>query len=125
LSKVIIARGDVTTEEVTDALRQGLAPGFTVLPGMGMNWNPAGGPRPDKPDMIVVGRGSTRLFRAEVTISRGSDQTVLHVIAGGYGLLLRPLNRFWIAERVRRVLEVAPSLKGGTPGSIDATESSV
>jgi hypothetical protein len=85
---------------------------------MGMNWNPVGGPRPDKPDMIVVGTGSTRLFRAEVTISRRSEETVLHVIAGGYGPMVRPLNRFWIAERVRRVLQTAPGLHRATASSV-------
>jgi len=83
--KVIVTRADVTTEEVGEALRQGL--------------------------------GSTRLFRAEVTISRRSEETVLHVIAGGYGLVVRPLNRFWIAERVRRVLQTAPGLRSGATGS--------
>jgi hypothetical protein len=90
MSKVIVARGDVTTEEVGEALRQGLGPGSTVLPEMGMSWNPVGGPHPDKADMVVVGRGSARLFRAEVTISRDSGQTVLHLVAGGISLPPEP-----------------------------------
>jgi hypothetical protein len=117
MPRVIVDRPDVTTEEVSEALRQGLGPRYTVLSGMGMNWNPVGGPRPDKPDMIVVGTGSTRLFRAEVTISRRSKETVLRVIAGGYGPVLRPLNRFWIAELVRRVLQTASGLHSGVTGS--------
>jgi hypothetical protein len=48
-----------------------------------MNWNPVGNTRADQPDKIVVGTGSARLFRAEVTISRLSGQTILRVIAGG------------------------------------------
>ncbi len=117
MPRVIVARPDVTTEEVSEALRQGLRPRYSVLSGMAMNWAPVGGPRPDKPDMIVVGRGSTRLFRAELTISRRSEETVLHVIAGGYGPVLRLLNRFWIAERVRRLLQTAPGLHSAVAGS--------
>jgi len=117
MPRVTVARGDVTTEEVADALRRGLGRRYTVLSGTGMNWNPVGGPRPDKPDMVVVGTGFTRLFRAEVTISRHSEETVLHVIAGGYGPVLRPLNRFWIGERVRRVLQTAPGLHRAVTGS--------
>jgi hypothetical protein len=108
---ITIARDDVTTQEVSEALRQGLAARYNVLPGMGMNWNPVGGPRADKPNMIVVGTGSTRLFRAEVTISRRSGQSVLHVIAGGIGPLLRPLNAVWIARKAHQVLLAAPGLR--------------
>ena len=118
MPRVIVARPDVTTSEVGEALCQGLGPSYTVLPRMGMNWNPVGGPRRGKPDMIVVGTGSARLFRAEVTISRRSEETVLHVIAGGYGLVVRPLNRFWIAERVRRVLQTAPGLHRATGAGV-------
>jgi hypothetical protein len=108
---ITVPRADVTIEEVSEALRQGLGPRYKVLPGMGMNWNPVGNPRPDHPDMIVVGTGSTRLFRVEVKISPRSGQTLLHVIAGGIGLPLRLVNRFWIAEKVRRVLRSAPDLR--------------
>ena len=108
---ITVPRDDVTIEEVSEALRQGLGPRYKVLPGMGMNWNPVGNPRPDKPDMVVVGTGSTRLFRAEVTISSRSGQTVLHVIAGGISLPLRLINGFWIARKVRQVLETAPGLR--------------
>ncbi len=108
---VIVRRPDVTTEEVTEVLREGLGPKYKVLPATGMNWNPAGGPRPDQIDKITVGTGSTRMFRAEITISRRSGETVLHVIAGGVSLLIRPVNRLWIAERIRRVLQAAPSFR--------------
>jgi hypothetical protein len=75
-----------------------------------MNWNPVGGPRPDQPGKIVVGTGSTRLFRVEVVLSQRSGQTVLHVITGGLTLVPRMTNRFWIGKKVRRVLQAAPSL---------------
>lgn len=108
MSTITIPRSDVTAEEVSEALRNGLGPKFKVLSGTGMNWNPVGHPRPDHPDMITVGKASTRLFRAEVKVSEGSGQTVLHVIAGGIGPPLRLINRFWIAQRVLRVLQATP-----------------
>jgi hypothetical protein len=108
---VTVPRSDVTTEEVGEALRRGLGPKYNVLTGTGMNWNPVGGPRPDHPDLVTVGTGSTRLFRAEVTISRGSSETVLHVIAGGISLPLRLLNGFWIARKARQALQAAPGLR--------------
>ena len=92
-------------------LRQGLGPRYTVLPGEGMNWNPVGGPRPGEPGKIVIGTGSTRLFRAEVTMTRQSGQTSLHVIAGGISPPLRLANELWIAQKVRRALRAAPSLR--------------
>jgi hypothetical protein len=108
---ITVPRPNVTTEEVSEVLRQGLGPRYNVLPGKGMNWNPAGGPRPDQPGKIVVGTGSIRLFRAEVVLSQRAGQTVLHVIAGGLTLVPRLANRLWIAEKVRRVLQAAPSLR--------------
>lgn len=111
MSTITVPRLDVTTEEVSEVLRQGLGPRYNVLPGKGMNWNPVGSPRADQPGKIVVGTGSTRLFRAEVVISRHSGQTALQVIAGGISLPVRLTNRLWIAEKVRRVLQAAPSLR--------------
>jgi hypothetical protein len=111
LRTIIVPRSNVTTDEVSEALRQGLGPRYKVLPGTGMNWNPVGSPRSDKPDKVVVGTGSTRLFRAEVTISSRAGQTVLHVIAGGISLPLRLINGFWIARKVRQVLLTAPDLR--------------
>ncbi|MDQ6804630.1 MAG: hypothetical protein M3065_06620 [Actinomycetota bacterium] len=61
---ITVPRSDVTSDEVADALRQSLGSQYKVLPGTGVNRNPVGGPRPDHPDTIVVGTGSTRLFRA-------------------------------------------------------------
>ena len=111
MSTITVPRLDVTTEEVGEVLRQGLGPRYNVLPDKGINWNPVGGPRPDQPGKIVVGTGSARLFRAEVVVSQRSGQTVLHVIAGGLSLLPRLTNRLWIAEKVRRVLQAAPTFR--------------
>jgi hypothetical protein len=100
-----MTRSDVSVEEISEALRDGLGPRYTVLAGMAMNWNPVGGPRPDHADMITVGTTPIRLFRAEVKVSQQPGETVVHVIAGGIGPLVRLVNRFWIAGKVRRVLE--------------------
>jgi len=108
---ITVPRSDVTSDEVADALRQGLGSRYNVLPGKGINWNPVGGPRPDHPDTIVVGTGSTRLFRAQVRISHDSGETFLHVSPGGLTLPLRLTNRLWIARKVGQVLRAAPSLR--------------
>jgi hypothetical protein len=70
MSTITIPRSGVTTEEVSEVLRRGLGPRYNVLPGKGMNWNPVGNPRADQPGKILVGTGSTWLFRAQVTVSR-------------------------------------------------------
>jgi hypothetical protein len=107
---ITVPGSDVTSDEVADALRQGLGSRYNVLPGQGINWNPVGGPRPDHPDTIVVGTGSTRLFRAQVRISQDAGETILHVTPGGLGWPRVP-NRFWIARKVCQVLRAAPSLR--------------
>jgi hypothetical protein len=111
MSTITIPRVDVTSDEVADALRQGLGSRYKVPPGTGVNcWNPFGGPRPDHPDTIVVGTGSTRLSRAQVRISQDAGKTILHVSPGGIGLLTLA-NRLWIVRKVRQVLRAAPSLR--------------
>ena len=107
---ITVPRSDVTSDEVADALRQGLGPRYNVLPGTGVNWNPVGGPRPDHPDTIVVGKGSTRLFRAQVRISHDAGETILHVTPGGLGWP-RVTNWLWIVRKVREVLRAAPNLR--------------
>ena len=107
---ITVPRSEVTSDEVADALRQGLGSRYNVLPGMGINWNPVGGPRPDHPDTIVVGTGSSRLFRAQVRISQDAGETILHVTPGGLGWPRVP-NRLWIARKVCQVLRAAPSLR--------------
>jgi hypothetical protein len=108
---ITVPRDDVTIEEVSEALRQGLGPRYNVLPGMGMNWNCFGKPRPDRPEMIVIGRGSTRLFRAQVRISHEAGETILYLSPGGWWGWPRVTNAFWIARKVRQALETAPGLR--------------
>lgn len=108
---ITVPRSDLTSDEVADALRQGLGSRYNVLPGTGINcWNPVGAPRPDHPDTIVVGTGSTRLSRAQVRISHDAGRTILRVGPGGFGLLTLA-NRLWIVRKVLQVLRAAPSLR--------------
>ena len=111
MSTVTVPRSDVTSDEVAGALRQGLGSRYNVLPGTGVNWNPVGGPRPDHPDTIVVGTGSTRLFRAQVRISHEAGETILNVSPGGIGPVPRITNGLWIARKMRQVLRGASSLR--------------
>ncbi|MDQ2894368.1 MAG: hypothetical protein M3Y09_01775 [Actinomycetota bacterium] len=110
MSTVTIAR-DVTTEEVADALRHGLAPKYNVLPGVGINWNPVGNVRANHPDSIVVRPGSNRFIRTQVKLSRGPGATTLHVSPGGLTLTSRLTNRLGLDRKVLRVLRDAPSLR--------------
>jgi hypothetical protein len=106
-----VPRSNITIEEVSDALRHGLGPNYTVLPGTARNWNPLGNPRPDHPNSIVVGTGSARLFRAEVTISESSGHTELRIAPGGISLPVRLFNSNRIVGKVYKVLQAAPSLR--------------
>ena len=107
---ITVTRSGVTSDEVADALRRELGFRYHVLPGTGVNWNPVGGPRPDHPDTIVVGVGSTRLFRAQVRISQAVGETILHVSPGVLTVVPRLINRVWIARKVTQVLRTTSSL---------------
>jgi acetyl esterase/lipase len=108
---ITVHRDDVTIEEVSEALRQGLGPRYKVLPGMGMNWNCFGKPQPDHPDMIVIGTGYTRLFRSQVRLSHEAGETILYLSPGGWWGWPRVTNAFWIARKVRQALLTAPGLR--------------
>jgi len=116
MSTITVPRADVTSAEVSEALRNGLGPRYNVLPGMRMTRNPFGKSQPDQLDAIVVSSGlSNRVWRAQVTITRRSGQTYIRVSPGGLlGQLL--VNTLWIAPKVRRVLLDAPGL-GSWPSS--------
>jgi hypothetical protein len=114
MATVTVERPDVSTEEVVEALRRGLGPAFRVLPGRRMSWFPFGGPRPSDPDTIVVGTGSVRLVKAQVTVDREDGRTRLRISPGGLASDLL-VNALGIARRVRRVLEAAPTLHSSDP----------
>jgi hypothetical protein len=104
MSTITVRRRDVTTEEVTDALRAGLDPRYDVVPGMRMPRVPLlGTPRPDRPELILI--SSSALARAQVKIIRHSGRTDIRVTPGG--LLI---NTIGIAAKVRRVLRDARDL---------------
>ncbi len=105
---ITVPRDNVTTDEVTDALRTGLDPRYEVVPGMRMPRTPLfGAPRPDRPELILV--SASPMVRAQVRIIRRPRQTDIRVTPGGLlGDLL--MNTLGIAPRVRRVLRDAPSL---------------
>jgi hypothetical protein len=99
MSTITVRRHDVTSEEVTDALRAELDPRYDVVPGMRMPRVPLlGAPRPDRPELILVSSG--RMARAQVRIVRHSGQTDLRVSPG-----------LGIARKVRQALRDASALR--------------
>lgn len=113
---VTVPRADVTSDEVAEALRNGLASRYNVEPGERMTRKPFGHPHPDQPDAILVGRGSNTVIRAEVNILRRSGHTELRIHPGGMlGQLV--LNTFGLAFKIRRVLASAPGLRPPSDGA--------
>jgi hypothetical protein len=116
MSVITVARGDLTCEQVAEALRRAFGPAYHVLPGAAFDHSPRDGLSAGDLDTIVVGTGSDRFFRAQVTIARRSDTTRLHVIPGGLPGTwpggLRLINRLRIARRVHHALEAALDLRG-------------
>jgi hypothetical protein len=70
---------------------------------------PLGSPQAAGPDEIVVGKGSTPMVRAQVTIIHRADHTDIRITPGGVaGDLL--MNTVGIARKIRRVLLDAPGI---------------
>jgi hypothetical protein len=115
LNRITIPRSDLANEEVAVALRHGLGPRYHVLAGLGIRPEPDNAPELDQPDLILVGIGSDRVFRAEVAITRGSGQTIIEVRPGGLPNTwpggVRFINRVWIARKVHHVLDAASDLR--------------
>jgi hypothetical protein len=107
MSTITVARANVTSEEVTEALRDGLGPGYNVRPGLRMARHPFfpsfGKPHPDKADVILVGTASNRFRRAQVEISRHAQQTLIEVSPDGIAWV-RLANARGIARKTREVL---------------------
>ena len=108
MPRIIVSRRDVTREEVSDVLREGLEPRYDVRPGVAIDGT-------EPANTIVVCSGSGRLFRAQVTISQTGPGTLLRVTPGGLpgtwpgGIML--INRLGIARKITHVLQDAPSLR--------------
>jgi hypothetical protein len=107
MSTITVARTNVTSEEVTEALRDGLGPGYNVRPGLRMVRNPFfpsfGKPHPDSADVILVGNGSNRFGRAQVEVRRDAQQTLIEVSPAGIAWV-RLANARGIARKTREVL---------------------
>jgi hypothetical protein len=113
LPTITIPRADLTSEEVTRALRAGLGPHYRVAPGMRMPQACLFAAEPDQdPDTILVSAGSSRFFRAQVTLTRPPGQTVIRIRPGGTSSEF-PVNALGIARKIRQVLA---SRVGVSPG---------
>lgn len=122
MATITIPRADLAPEKVIRALRAGLGTRYHVLPGTQVS-NALGRPHADEPDAIVVGIGSSRLWRTQVRIGRSGGQTQIQV-ATPPGLPLNWLiNTIWITRKVRRVLLAAPGL--GRPAAGRETDTSI
>ena len=105
MSTITIPQPELTTEDVSAALRKGLGPRYQVLPGMRTSLLP-GAPDPGWPDSIVVGTGAGRVFRAQLEIDHRGGGTRVRVAPGGLSAL-RLVNAIVITPRVRRPLRTA------------------
>ena len=105
MSTVTIARPDVTTEDVAAALREDLGSRYQVLAGRRTSILP-GAPDPGWPDSIVVGTGAGRVFRVQLDIDHRGGGTRVRVQPAGLSLI-RLVNTFAIAPKVRQVLRTA------------------
>lgn len=108
MTTLTVSRANVTSDEVSEALRKGLGPRYHVLPGMKAGWGFLP-PSPDEPDAIVVGTGSNRVVRTQVRIDRTGGQTHIKVMPPG-PITVRLPNMLGIARKVHRVLVEAPGL---------------
>ena len=108
---ITIPRADLTSEEVTTALRAGLGPRYHVIPEMRMPQACLFAAEPNQdPDTILVSIGSSRFFRAQVTLTRPPGQTVIRIRPGGTSSEL-PINALGIARKIRHVLASAPGIR--------------
>jgi hypothetical protein len=115
---IAIQRDDVTSNDVCQALRDGLSAHCHVLPGMRMSRTPLGRPHPDDPDTILVGIGSDRVFRAQVTLTHRAGRSWVRIDPGGLTAVPVLVNSLGIARQIRRILSAAPSLhRSDQPGS--------
>jgi hypothetical protein len=117
LPAITIHRADLTSEEVTRALRAGLGPRYHVVPGMRMPQACLFAAEPNQdPDTILVTIGSSRFFRrffrAQVTLTRPSGKTVIRIRPGGTSSEFT-INALGIARKIRQVLarEIAGAIR--------------
>jgi ABC-2 type transport system permease protein len=101
LTRGVTLPGEITGEQVSRTLRDGLPSRFEVRPAtkfrgrlFGFRTEPAGR------DVTVVTAGVSGLWRAEVTVVRASGETRVRIRSGGDPLY----SAFGVARKVRRVL---------------------
>jgi len=103
MSTITVHRSDLHSHDVVEQLRAGLGNGYTVLPGMRTARKPLAKPQPGSDNTIFVGKGSSRLFCAHVTIVPGQAKTEFRVTPGGLGWETI-VNSLGIVRRIRRLL---------------------
>jgi hypothetical protein len=108
MSTITVPRADLTTEKVCKVLRDGLGASYDVVPGMAMAQTIIGTPHRDE-DAILVGKGSYRLFKAEIRMQRRGGETVISISPGGLTIDL-VVNSLGIARKAREVLANSPEL---------------
>lgn len=110
MSTITVPRADLSTDEVVQALRNGLGQKYNVLAGMRLTLAPFGKPELGTPDTIVVGIASNHVRRAQVSIVRRAGACELHISPGGL-TADRLLNMVVTTPKVKRVLADAPQLR--------------
>jgi hypothetical protein len=105
MSTITIPQPELTTKDVSAALRTGLGDRYQVLPGRRTPTLP-GAPEPGWPDSIVVGTGAAHVFRAQLEIDHRGGGTRVRVAPAGL-FWIRLVNTFVIAPKVRRALRTA------------------
>lgn len=99
LTLSITIRGEITGEQVSRALREGLCSHYEVRPATRIKgrWF---GTKPAGADATLVTTGATGLWRSEVTVVNRSGNTHLRIRPGGDPLC----SALCVARKVRRVL---------------------
>jgi hypothetical protein len=101
---ITIPRSGVTAEEIAESLRAGLAGRYNVGPGMRSARKPMASPEPADSDAILVGTGSNRIFKAQLTIDKSAlGVTRVRISPGGLGWETI-VNSFGVNRKVRQVL---------------------
>jgi hypothetical protein len=102
MTRGVTLAGEVTGEQVSRTLRDGLPSRFEVRPATKFKGRLFGfGTEPAGPDVTVVTVGVSGLWRAEVTVVRTSGgDTRVRVRSGGESLY----SAFGVARKVRHVL---------------------
>jgi hypothetical protein len=108
MSTVTVPRADITSQEVSEALRTRSRASVPHTAGMKAIWGLRES-RPDDPDSIVVGTGSNRVWKTQVRIDRQGGVTHIRVNSTGPSVLWLA-NSLGITRKVHHVLAAAPGL---------------